>query len=124
MATTPVKPKLTGQGGPGRGQGRKVGSKTMATRSAAQKLVAEQNRNGGLELPKGTTPLEVMVEAMRVAYRVSGPLGAFPFAEKAAPYIHAKIGSLELKNPTDPTGGDKVTPFKFLVEFVTPKKKS
>jgi len=120
MATTP--PKLTGRGGAGRGQGRKPGSKTQKTQEAARKLIAEQGRwTQGLELPPGTTPLEVMVEAMRVAYRVSGPLGAFSYAEKAAPYIHAKIGSLELKNGGDPTKpGEKAEPFKFVVEFVKP----
>jgi hypothetical protein len=117
MATTVVKKR----GGPRPGAGRPVGSKTLKTRVAAQKLVEAQRHHGGLELPPGTTPLEVMVEAMRVAYRVSGPLGAFPFAEKAAPYIHAKIGSLELKNPEDPKTG-KVQPFRFEVELVKPKK--
>lgn len=49
------------------------------------------------KLPKTATPLDVMIEAMRYAYGIGGPLAAFPYAEKAAPYLHAKISSIELR---------------------------
>lgn len=52
-------------------------------------------------LPTTATPLDVMIEAMRRAYSLGGPIAAFPYAEKAAPYLHARIATIELKNPDD-----------------------
>jgi hypothetical protein len=57
-----------------------------------------------------------MIEAMRRAYKLGGPIAAFPYAEKAAPYLHAKISSIELKTPT-PQGLGGVGA-RFVVEFV------
>jgi hypothetical protein len=68
------------------------------------------------ELPCNATPLDVMIEAMRRAYQLGGPIAAFPFAEKAAPYLHAKISSIELKTPS-PLGAQGAGA-KFVVEFV------
>lgn len=122
MATKPTV-VVKKRGGFRPGAGRPPGSKTVKTREAAQRMIVEQAKWGKTgtptDLPPGTTPLEVMIEAMRVAYKVAGPLGAMPFAEKAAPYIHAKMGSMELTPGTGP--GEKAKPFKFEVEFVKPK---
>lgn len=73
-----------------------------------------------VELPAGTTPLDVMIMAMRRAYLLGGSMAAAPYAERAAPYIHAKISSIELKNPLTGQGASgKPTPFQ--VQFVDPK---
>jgi hypothetical protein len=74
------------------------------------------------ELPLNATPLDVMVMAMRRAFMVGGSIAAAPFAEKAAPYLHAKISSIELKNPAAAaTGGGTGKPIPFQIEFVDPK---
>lgn len=44
-----------------------------------------------------------MVMAMRVAYRNGGALAAQPYARDAAPYLHARIAQMELKNPEGQT---------------------
>jgi hypothetical protein len=73
-------------------------------------------------LPNTATPLDVMVEAMRRAYRLGGPLAAAPYAERAAPYLHAKISSIELKTPTAPGMGNTANAPRMRIEFVKPKK--
>lgn len=55
----------------------------------------------GSELPLDATPLDVMLMAMRKAYHLGGSIAATPYAEKCAPYIHARIAQVELKNPDD-----------------------
>lgn len=123
----PAKPppgvKPTGRGGAYRNQGRKPGvskakkpSYEAATRIAQGLLLI--NENGGV-LPRAATPLDVMVEAMRVAYRLGGALAAFPYAKEAAPYVHAKISSITLTPPAPehPDGAQGDLP---LVEFVNP----
>jgi len=45
------------------------------------------------------TPLDVMILAMRLAYKKGGAISAQPYARDAAPYIHARIAQMELKNP-------------------------
>ena len=37
-----------------------------------------------------------MMMAMRKAYKIGGSLAAAPYAEKCAPYIHARIANIEL----------------------------
>lgn len=69
------------------------------------------------ELPDASTPLDVLIEAMREAYRIGGPIAAAPFAERAAPYIHGRVSSIELRNPFGSAGGVAVP---FRVEFVDP----
>jgi hypothetical protein len=117
-------------GGAGRGQGRKPKERGNAKSNsyiAASRIssggVIEGNWQDTLEddakfpaLPTTATPLDVMVEAMRRAYRLGGPIAAFPFAEKAAPFLHAKISSIELKTPTAGAAVGQGT--RFLVEFV------
>lgn len=53
------------------------------------------------ELPPEATPLDVMVMAMRAAYRKGGALAAQPYARDAAPYLHARIAQMELKSSDD-----------------------
>lgn len=121
--------KLTGRGGAGRGQGRKPAVRASAKKKSyadAARIGAGEILGGGWApeedkfpaLPTNATPLDVMVEAMRRAYKLGGPIAAFPYAEKAAPYLHAKISSIELKTPS-PTGSSNAGS-KFLVEFVKP----
>jgi hypothetical protein len=77
--------KSNGRGGRRPGAGRKVGSATKKTREIADKAAAA-----------GITPLEVMLEAMNF-YRSGGDLEkAAGFAKDAAPYIHAKLSSVEM----------------------------
>lgn len=78
------------------------------------------------ELPADATPLDILVMAMRRAYLIGGSLMAAPYAEKAAPYVHGKISSIELKNPLGGGGaadGKSGGAMPFLVEFVEPSKK-
>ncbi|MCL2887471.1 MAG: hypothetical protein FWF20_12005 [Betaproteobacteria bacterium] len=73
------------RGGARSGAGRKPGSKNRKTREIADKAAKD-----------GITPLEVMIEAMRDAYKEGGAVAAFGFAKDAAPYMHAKIAAMEL----------------------------
>ncbi|ULQ46953.1 hypothetical protein JN531_001395 [Flagellatimonas centrodinii] len=71
--------------------GRKKGTPNNKTRDMQRK--AEE---------LGITPLEVMLEAMKEAYESKGACAAFVYAKDAAPYIHAKLSSVEASGP----GGD------------------
>lgn len=91
------------------------------------KMVAEGYAKGErefvetMELPPNATPLDVMVMAMRRAYLIGGSMAAAPYAEKAAPYLHPKITSIELKNSgSGGEGGDSSSAIPFRVEFVKP----
>lgn len=117
------------------------GEKRKRTNAPPTKVAADRILNGGLltatrsgELHPDATPLDVMIEAMRQAYKVGGALLAAPFAKEAAPYVHGKINNIDLKQTLHPNqggqGGD--TPVKniglhrFLVDYidvedVTPK---
>lgn len=119
------KPPAKKAGGTRAGAGRPPGSRARVKYGA--KADAARIRAGNVikgnwgeeampELPKSATPLDVMIEAMRRAYRLGGPIAAFPFAEKAAPYLHAKISSIELRTPTPGAAAGLGT--RFLVEFV------
>ena len=76
------------RGGKRPGAGRKVGTATKKTREIANSVGAN-----------GITPLEVMINTMRLAWKQSEDEGhagehihmAISCAEKAAPYIHARI---------------------------------
>lgn len=80
------------------------------------------------ELEPDVTPLDVMLMAMHRAYVIGGSILAAEYAEKAAPYIHGKISSIELKNPMqsapakegETASGDGRIAFK--VEFVDAAK--
>lgn len=74
-----------GRGGSRKGAGRKPGSATKKTREIANRAAET-----------GLTPLEVMLEAMN-SLRESGELEkAASVAKDAAPYIHAKLSSIEM----------------------------
>lgn len=91
---------------------------------------AERILNGELlgqvkgELHPDATPLDVMIEAMRQAYKIGGALAAASYAEKAAPYVHGKINPIDLKQVPRQTEQGAETPVKdmglhrFLVEYV------
>ena len=48
-------------------------------------------------LEEGTTPLEVILEAMRDAYKEGGAQAAVPFAKEAAPYVHPRLSAVDAK---------------------------
>jgi len=82
-----------GHGGARPGSGRKPGSVTRKTREIADRAVET-----------GSTPLEVMLETMRLlreaAFRGSAPdveklVQAAAVAKDAAPYIHPRLSSVE-----------------------------
>lgn len=118
----------TGRGGKREGAGRPVGTTKKRSREIADGILSGNRKVANRvyeKLPDDATPLDVMIMAMREAYEVGGSLMAFPYAEKAAPYLHARITSITLQNPTvvqnadgtvTPTGVDQRK--GFLVEFI------
>lgn len=72
------------RGGKREGAGRKAGSVTTKTRETADKAVEE-----------GLTPLEYMLKILRDEGQT--PSNRMWAAEKAAPYVHAKLASVEHK---------------------------
>lgn len=88
----------------------KVGRPSTRAKQAASGLVADVIagkrviKEAGDELPDHATPLDIMLMAMRSAYKVGGSLMAFPYAEKAAPYLHARIAQVQIKPPDDSKG--------------------
>lgn len=89
----------------GRNGGRKPGAAAARSKSIAN-AIAEGRRyvlEGGEELPKDATPLDVMLAAMRSAYNRAGPEAAAQYAKEAAPYLHARIAQMELRNPKGET---------------------
>lgn len=115
-------------GGKREGAGRPTGTTKKRSREIADGILSGNRTVANRvyeKLPDDATPLDVMIMAMREAYEVGGSLMAFPYAEKAAPYLHARISSITLQNPTvvqnpdgstTPTGTDQRR--GFLVEFV------
>lgn len=101
-------PSLVGAvGGAGRGQGRKPSRAKTAAQTLAADIINGKRviKEAGDELPDTATPLDVMLMAMRSAYKIGGSLMAFPYAEKAAPYLHARIAQVQLKAPDESKGG-------------------
>ncbi len=107
---------------------RRTNTSTSGAAELRSKLVADGYASGKRkvpkeepELPPNATPLDVLIMAMNRAYLLGGSMLAAQYAEKAAPYMHGKISSIELKNPigSGSAGGDgKPTPFR--IEFVDP----
>lgn len=99
------KPARTGHGGKREGAGRPPSKATQRSKAAAERIAEgiDVIRNDGEpeELPPDATPLDVMVMAMRVAYRKGGAIAAQPYARDAAPYMHARIAQMELKSSDD-----------------------
>jgi hypothetical protein len=85
-------------GGKRAGAGRKVGTQTKRTRAIAEAVGAT-----------GVTPLEVLVNSMRIAWERSEQAGhegehfamAVTCAEKAAPYMHAKYAAVQHSGSVD-----------------------
>jgi hypothetical protein len=74
------------RGGSRPGAGRKKGENTKKR---------EQIAIDALE--SGRTPLDIILEAMRLAYDSGGAAAAVPFAKDAAPYVHPKLANIEAK---------------------------
>lgn len=122
--TTPPKPALKIVGGrksSANGPARQRSLKVADEISAGTRPKFMDKGDTGKELPENATPLDVLVMAMRRAFFIGGSIYAAPYAEKAAPYLHAKISSIELKNPMGLTGASAGKPMPFLVEFVDPQ---
>ena len=73
------------RGGKRAGAGRRQGSLTTRTREVAEKAIQE-----------GTTPLEVMLAAMRFHVKAKDLDRAAAIAKDAAPYIHPKLAAVEM----------------------------
>jgi hypothetical protein len=86
-------PKSNGRGGRRPGAGRKAGSATKKTREIADKAVED-----------GITPLEFMLQIMRreppdvedPRVLMDAMAMRFEAAKAAAPYMHAKLSSVEM----------------------------
>lgn len=96
MGTTSAEGKGKGRGGKREGAGRVKGSLNKKTREIAEKAAAS-----------GVTPLEIIIEAMHDAYKDGGAAAAVPFAEKAAPYMHARIAAVEVSGEVRATITDE-----------------
>ncbi len=75
---------MAARGGVRKGSGRKKGSLTKRTRDIAERAAAE-----------GLTPLEVMLKAMNQHVAAERWDDAADRAKDAAPYMHAKLASIE-----------------------------
>lgn len=82
-------------GGKRPGAGRKPGTKTKK-RTAAEAATEATIK----ALTTGTTPLDVLIEAMKDAYEAGGAIAAAAFAKEAAPYVHPKLSAIEAKVET------------------------
>lgn len=87
---------MSNHGGRRANAGRKAGSVTKRTREVAEKAAKS-----------GLTPLEYMLNVLRDD--LADPKDRMWAAEKAAPYIHAKLASVEHK-------GDGGGPLKVIVQ--------
>lgn len=81
------------RGGKRPGAGRKKGSVTKAT-VYRQEMLAKA-------AAEGISPLEVMMTAMREAWEAGDKEKAVQVAEKAAPYIHAKLAAVQHSGDAD-----------------------
>lgn len=75
------------RGGVRPGSGRPKGARSKLQTEITKRAVAS-----------GITPLEVMMQAMREAYDAGDMSAAAGYAEKAAPYCHARLSSVEQKS--------------------------
>ncbi|NTJ46896.1 hypothetical protein G6K93_07705 [Agrobacterium rhizogenes] len=76
------------RGGPRKGAGRPRGAATKRTRAVADR-----------ESKNGLTPLEVMLKAMRQHADKEDWDAAASIAKDAAPYMHAKLASIQHSGP-------------------------
>lgn len=85
--------------------GRKAGSINQRTREIAERAIDE-----------GISPLEVMLCVMRDAYATKDNDKALDAAHKAAPYMHARLSSVE---QTGADGGPIETKSHIDIRFVS-----
>ena len=78
------------RGGARQGAGRKQGAATRRTRAIADQAAEH-----------GVLPLDVMLEAMRTHHAAGDLDKAAVFAKDAAPYLHARLQSVDLGNKND-----------------------
>ena len=106
--------------------GSTVGMAKMRSQLVADQIAAGKRsfpEESYTELPDNATPLDVLLMAMRRAFLLGGSIYAAPYAEKAAPYLHGKISTIELKNAQgNPDGHATGGPVPFMVRFVEPDK--
>lgn len=104
-ADVKTKPARPGHGGKRPGSGRPPAAATTRSKAAAERiangLLFIKHNGEPEELSPDATPLDVMMMAMRVAYRMHGARGAHEYAKDCAPYVHARIAQMELKNVDD-----------------------
>ena len=93
------------RGGARIGAGRHKGTVGVANRLGQK--IAHRMMSG-----KEPTPLEVMIAAMNAHYKAGELDQAAVFAEKAAPYIHPKLSSVEQKIEGDVNVGSIDSPTK------------
>lgn len=108
MESSPKKKnhRNSGVGGRRKGAGRPKGSVAVRTREVAKQAAKD-----------GITPLEVMIKAMREAYNKGGAIAAFNLAKDCAPYMHARINSIDLKADVELSGNLAV---QHVLEFGDP----
>ena len=94
------------RGGRREGSGRKKGSITKAT-VYRQEMLARA-------AAEGISPLEVMMTAMRDAWEAGDKERAVQVAEKAAPYIHARLAAVQ-------HSGDEDNPLTLAVMSSVPR---
>jgi hypothetical protein len=99
------------RGGKRPGAGRKPGAATAKTREIADRATQE-----------GVTPLEVMLGAMRELWDAGNKQDAATIAKDAAPYMHPRLSSVDLKAEHDLTtyvvSGEPIAdPEKWAEEF-------
>lgn len=81
--------------GAGRPKGAKDNTGSRAARIELTKQIAEKAAK------EGVMPLEVMLTAMRQAWNEQDRDKAVSYAEKAAPYLHAKLAAVEHSSDPD-----------------------
>jgi hypothetical protein len=89
--------KKSTHGGPGRGGGRRKGSrnKSLIARELATKNAIDDTLSRLTEEEiQRLTPLEIMVLAMHLLLSQGNLMGAVSVAKEAAPYVHPKVASM------------------------------
>lgn len=77
------------RGGRREGAGRPKGARTVRTSKVAEKAIASGK----------ITPLEVILKAMHQSFDAEEWAAAAAFAKDAAPYMHAKLASVQHSGP-------------------------
>src|SRR5262249_5914097 len=88
------------RGGRRPGAGRKKGSATRKTKELADRAARE-----------GITPLELMLQAMRLHYQKGEWDAAAAIAKVVGPYVHPRLGSLTVN-------GEEERPIRLVEEIV------